>query len=433
MRMIPARALSIGLALMATEPVAAVTFLDTADPQHNTTTPGDNSGWQFEGKWYTYLGVPVSPFHFITAAHINGEVSATFDFHGDIYTTIAKHEITGTDLRVWEVDHAKPFPIYAPLSSGVNDIGATVTVIGRGKQRGAEVFLGAVLKGWNSGTADLVQRWGRNVIAREFTDPDYGKMLVCDFNNPGIVDECHLSVGDSGGGLWVLENGLWRLAGIHYAVDGPLRVPPAGPPMGDAAIFDAGGLEYKDGTSWILLPDTTTDNPASTFSSQISLHSAAILTITGGDGTLPPEKFSAWQKLYFTPSQIADPGVSGSLADPDADGICNLLEFALNLEPDFNGRTQMVAGTGFCGLPLVATESVSGSDHLTLEFVRRTAASGAALTYAPEFSSDLEAWTDGIGESVTAINSRWERVKVVDPAIITEDRRFARLRVVLAE
>jgi hypothetical protein len=434
MRICPALALCVGSTMRMAEPAAAVTFLDTADPLHNTTTPGDNSGWQFEGEFLVYLGVPVSPFHFVTAAHINGDVGAAFDFHGDLYTTIAKHELPGTDLRVWEVDHAKPFPIYAPLSSGVNDIGTTATVIGRGKQRGAEVFLGAVLKGWNSGTADQVQRWGKNIVAREDTDPLNGKLLVCDFNNPGVGDECHLSVGDSGGGLWVLEDGLWRLAGIHYAVDGPLRVPPSGGTgMGDAAIFDAGGLEYKNGEPWILLPDTLADNPASIYSSRISVHRTAIFAITGGDGSLPPENFDTWLKLYFTPAQISDSGVSGLLADPDGDGICNLLEFALHLEPGFNARTAMVAGSGFSGLPLGATETVLGVDHLTLEFVRRTAASAATLTYAAEFSSDLAAWAGGGAETVTAINSRWERVKVVDPASAAEGRRFARVRVTPAD
>ncbi len=424
-------ALRIVAAMMLVGPAAAVTFLDTADPLHHTATPGDNSGWQFEGQFRSFLGVPVGAFHFITAAHINGTVGEIFEFHGDLYTTVSEQVIPGTDLRIWKVD--KAFPIYAPLSSGVNDIGATAMVIGRGKQRGAEVFLNSVLKGWNSGTADNMQRWGRNVIAR-VEDSSLGQMLVCDFNKPGIVDECHLSVGDSGGGLWVLENGLWRLAGIHYAVDGALRVPPAGPEMGDAALFDAGGLEYKNASgAWVLLSDTKTDNPVSTYSSRVSTHATAIRTITGGDGSLPPENFSAWQKLYFTPSQVGNSGVSGLLADPDGDGINNLLEFALNLEPRFNGRTGMVAETGLFGLPLVATKLISGVDRLTLEFVRRTAASGGGLTYTPEFSYDLDDWTGGGSEAVTAINSRWERVKVVDPATTAPGRRFARLRVTLVD
>ena len=39
-----------------TSPADAVIFLETDDPSHNTTTPGDNSGWQHEGKFGDFLG-----------------------------------------------------------------------------------------------------------------------------------------------------------------------------------------------------------------------------------------------------------------------------------------------------------------------------------------------------------------------------------------
>ncbi len=411
-------------------PAVAVNFLDSADPAHNTSTPGDNSGWQFQGKFQVYLGVPISPYHFITAAHIGGAVGDILDFHGESYTTIAAHPVAGTDLMIWEVDHVNPFPTYAALSSGAADIGAVATVIGRGKPRGAEVFLGTDLKGWNSGTSDGVQRWGRNIIKGETNDV-LGKLLYGDFDNPGIPDECHLSVGDSGGGLWVLEDGLWRLAGINYAVDGPFRLPPAGAEMRDASLFDAGGLEYKDSGAWILLTDNVMNNPVTFYCSRISAYQSEIRAIIGGDGTLAAEGFGAWQRLYFTPSEIALAGVSGSLSDADGDGICNLLEYALNLEPKFGARTGMVAGTGLSGLPLVAMETLSGSGRLTLEFVRRVDGMESGLIYTPQFGTTLGDWVAGGEETVTAINTRWERVKVVDPAAEYGSPRFARLKVTL--
>lgn len=424
-------AVSLGLAGKSD----AIIFLDTADPTHNTTTPGDNSGWQYEGKFGYFLGVPIAPHFFITAAHILGvSVGNKLNFHGDEYTTIAKYPITGTDLQVWEVDHAKPFLTYAPLSTGAGNVGATATVMGRGTQRGAEVLLDTVPKGWKPGTGDQVQRWGRNVIAGTATDPAKGAMLVCQFNNSGITDECHLSSGDSGGGLFVLENGLWRLAGINYAVDGNFRIPatestPAGPEI-SAALFDMGGLEIGTGSNWTLTSDTMADIPSSFYSSRISVHTSEIQAITGGDGSLPAENYAAWQTLYFSPTEIANPSLTDHLADYDADGIPNLMEFALNLEPIFNAQTRMTAATGLSGLPLVRLEHVSGMDHLTLEFVRRKAASGSGLTYAPQFSSDLETWGSGGTETVTSINPRWERVKVVDPETTgSETKRFARVKV----
>ena len=150
--------------------------------------------------------------------------------------------------------------------------------------------------------------------------------------------------------------------------------------------------------------------------------------------SLAPENHAAWQKLYFSPAEIATPAATGALADFDHDGIGNLLEFALNLDPIFSERVAMQAATGLRGLPLVRVENIAGSDRLTIEFVRRTVASGANLTYTPEFSSDLIDWDEDGTETVVPINPRWERVKFVDLLTIGDaPHRSARLRVRLAD
>lgn len=415
---------------------SAVIFLATDDVQHHTTTPGDNSGWQYEGKFIGFLGVPIAPYFFITAKHIGGNPSDGFDFHGDIYTTIALHDCPASDLRIWEVDHAKPFPTYAPLSSGVADIGATAAIFGRGTQRGAQIVVGGEAKGWLWGAGDGVERWGRNTVVKTVSSAGLGEFLSCDFDNPGVADECHLSVGDSGGGMFVLEDGLWRLAGIHFSVDGPFRIGPLGSPF-NAALFDAGGLDYlvdESQQSWISLPEQAQNNPSSFYSSRIAAATNWITSVAPDATTLAPENYSAWQRLYFTPAQITEPVLTGPLADFDGDGISNLLEFALNLDPTFNEIPAMQADTGLCGLPALALATVDGNTRLTLEFVRRTSTSGAELTYTPQFSSDLIDWQSGGIETVTPINPRWERVKVVDLLTTLEaPKRFARLCVTLAE
>lgn len=411
-------------------PAGAVIFLETADPNHHSTTPGDNSGWQYEGKFNAFLGVPIAPHFFITATHIGGRVGDVLNFHGDAYTTIAAHPQPGTDLQIWEVDHAKPFPTFAPLASATADTGTVATIIGRGTRRGAEVTVAGVLKGWKWGPEDYVQRWGRNLVDGATTSiSGAGEVIYCNFDSPGLPGECHLSSGDSGGGLFVLENGLWRLAGIHYAVEGPFRNGPGSPPF-SAALTDQGGLEIEDGTSWSVVPDTAEDIPSGFFSSRISTATPWILSVTGWDNSLPPEDFAAWLRLYFPPTDIVDPQRSGSLADPDGDGLPNLIEYALNLDPTFAERPTMEPDTGLRGLPLVRVEEVAENPRLTIEFVRRTSASGAGISYTPEFSSDLENWETAGTEIVTAINPRWERIKFVDAQALDDPpRRFARLRV----
>ncbi|MES2466363.1 MAG: hypothetical protein V4675_03590 [Verrucomicrobiota bacterium] len=414
-------------------PAGAVIFLETDDPLHNTTTPGDNSGWQYEGKFGDFLGVPIAPYFFITAKHIGGGIGNVLDFHGDSYTVIASHPSPTTDLQIWEVDHSKPFPTFAPLASAAGDTMTTATVIGRGTQRGVPVTVGEVLKGWKWGSSDHVQRWGRNEVEGVLPGgPGIGELLFCNFNAQALPDECHLSVGDSGGGMFVLENGLWRLAGVHYSVEGPFRHDSSETPF-DSALFDTGGLEAQNG-GWMLVPDGDEDVPSGFLSSRISSSLAWIRSVTGGDGSLPDESYSAWQRLYFTPAQVATPAITGPAADYDNDGVGNLLEFALNLDPTFNERAIMVANNGLRGLPLVRVETISGADRVTIEFVRRTAASGSGLRYGPLFSSDLAKW-DAVGTvNVVAINPRWERVKIVDALTTSATmRRFVRLDVTLTE
>lgn len=429
--------LRILLALASASHCEAVIFLETAAPQYHTSTPGDNSGWQYEGKFSYFLGVPIAPYFFITAKHIGGNVGNLFDFHGDLYTTIGQpHDIPGTDLRIWEVDHAKAFPTFAPLSSGVADLGATATVFGRGTLRGSEVVVSGQSKGWNWGPTSDVQRWGRNTVVDSVTDPDYGELLYCDFDNPGIPGECHLSTGDSGGGMFVLEDGLWRLAAINLSVDGPFRTAPAGTPF-NAALYDLGGLEYQsdwDPVTWTPVAEETANIPSAFYGSRIAASLQLILAVTQQDGSLAPENYSAWLRLYFTPAQIATPAATAPLADFDGDGIGNLLEFALNLDPTFNEQAIMPPAAGLRGLPRVRLENTAGNDRLTMEFVRRSATSGAGLTYIPEFSSDLVTWQAVGTATTTAINPRWDRLNIQDP-LTTHDtpRRFARLRVTLAE
>ena len=408
----------------------AIIFLETADPAFHSSTPGDNSGWQYEGKFSYFLGVPIAPYFFITAHHFGGTVGATIDLHGDSYTTISYHDIPSTDLRMWEVDHAKPFPTYAPLSSGVADVGATATILGRGTRRGTEVVVNGEAKGWLWGPGDDVERWGRNVVVDTIDDPTLGQFRYCDFDNPGIAGECHLSVGDSGGGMFVLENGLWRLAGINYAVDGPFRTTLTGSDL-SATLYDMGGL-YAQNPDWMLIDNQAENIPSSFYSSRIAASLAAITGIAPEAASLAPESYAAWQRLYFTPAQIAAPELSDALADFDGDGISNLLEFALNLDPTFNENVTMIPDTGLRGLPLARLESVNGSERLTIEFVRRTNVSGSGLTYIPEFSSDLQIWQGSGTESVSPINPRWDRVKVADSLTAGgTQRRFVRLRVEL--
>ena len=225
--------------LLVAAPVAfGVILLDSDDPQRNTSTPGDNSGWQYEGQYREFLGTPIAPRYFLTAHHIFGDVGQTLVFHGAIYTTTATYSDPSSDLQIWQVDH--DFPDYAPLYQGSTETGLELRVIGRGTQRGADHALAGELRGWDWGATDQVQRWGRNVVSATPVI-DGAPYLQANFDSPGLPDEAHLSGGDSGGGIFVMEDGLWKLAAINYGVD-DLYSAADGSGHFVAAIFERPGL-----------------------------------------------------------------------------------------------------------------------------------------------------------------------------------------------
>ena len=150
---------------------------------------------------------------------------------------------------------------------------------------------------------------------------------------------------------------------------------------------------------------------------------AAALDVTAASG------FDAWRAQKFTATELLDALKSGPTADYDHDGVCNLLEYALNLDPKTADTTTMIAGTGTSGLPLVRVEIIGGQNRLTVEFVRRKAASTPGITYAVEFSSGLSnGWSSTGTETITPIDTTWERVKTTDQQS-SSPYRFTRLKV----
>ncbi|HXT42021.1 MAG TPA: hypothetical protein VN887_18575, partial [Candidatus Angelobacter sp.] len=241
-------------------PVNAVLVYSTGDPNHNTTAPTGslaNSGWQFEGIWGSFLGTPIAPKYFLTAEHIGGSVGDIFTFNGVQYTTTAVYDDPSSDLRIWRV--CGTFPTFAQIYTNSDEQGRGLVVIGRGTQRGGEVtttnFLGTVkTNGWFWGPSDGVERWGTNVVANSSFDGDgvlgsgLGQLLQTTFDETGGPDECHLSVGDSAGGVFIKDGAVWKLAGINYAVDGPYNTSNTNGDTNafNAAIFDGSGLYEKN-------------------------------------------------------------------------------------------------------------------------------------------------------------------------------------------
>ncbi len=245
-----------------------------SSPGRITTRPDDANGgpgWDLQGAWGSYLGTPVASQYFITANHVGGDSTMKFRINNTDYSIDSTFNGVGyvalNDLRIWKITGS--FSNWAYLYNGYDEINKAVTIIGRGTQRGSEIIVDSVLKGWMWGTGDRVQSWGRNIITDTPLDGTYGPLLAFNFDAPGslgISNEGQVSNGDSGGADFIQVGDNWALAGLNLAVSGPYNTLPTGSGF-NAAIFDGSGLYEYDGSIWV-----PSSGPGTGYSTRISSH-----------------------------------------------------------------------------------------------------------------------------------------------------------------
>jgi hypothetical protein len=243
----------ITMSIFAIVTARAVILLDTGDPSANTTAPTgalSDSGWQYQGTWGGFLGTPIAPHFFISAAHIGQAGAGSFSFQGSTYTVVQGFDLPDSDLMIWQV--REEFPFFAPLYTKRDEIAKHLVVIGRGTERGSDVMLGGTLRGWNWGNWTSIERWGENDIVDLV--PYFGHdLLYATFDQHAVAgdrpNECHLSGGDSGGAVFLNDNGAWKLAGINFSVD-DLYSAPSPDAQFVAAVFDARGFYSRDGNTF---------------------------------------------------------------------------------------------------------------------------------------------------------------------------------------
>jgi hypothetical protein len=272
---------SIGLFLSMTS-LRGVILYGTGDPSANTSAPTGalaGSGWQYEGQFGAFLGTVIAANYFVTAKHIGGNVGQTFTFNEVNYTTTAVFPDPSSDLQIWQIEGT--LPIHAPIYSDPagSEVDLDLVVFGRGTQRGDPVLVGADmhLGGWRWGISDSVQRWGTNIVSAIVADPNYGDLLRATLDSNSGPNEAHLSVGDSGGAVFVFNatTNRWELSGINIAVDGPFSASPNGMNAFDAAMFDTSGLFVQDENgNWIAAP-----NPSAFYATEIAAHKGFIESV----------------------------------------------------------------------------------------------------------------------------------------------------------
>ncbi len=196
-------------------------------------------------------------------------------------------------------------------------------------------------------------------------------------------------------------------------------------------IFDvtADVTAWKSGTAnygWVVAPDTSGGTDGWVFKSSETASDPTIRPMLEVAYLLPNTPFGYWTEDMALAGASADP-----LADPERDGIVNVLEYAFRNDP-LAQDPPLTAGSGIEGLPIVRRVNGGGGPRLEMEYVRRKAASGSGITYTAEFGSAVGTWLPaGPPTLVVSLDANWERVIVQDAAGIGLPARFGHVRVTL--
>lgn len=197
--------------------------------------------------------------------------------------------------------------------------------------------------------------------------------------------------------------------------------------IGPAATVDSNLLEggtLADDLLFAILADIT-PTPFTSIVFEVTGEETGELRLFSSHAIARQTSYTEWRNSRFDPEIRDDPAFSGPQADPDNDGIPNLLEYALARDPMTPSRL---------GLPLPDLLEIDGGQYLSLSFDRIKGA--VDLEFVIEASPGLTEWLPQptVLVSVSDLDETRERVTLRDhQPFQTTNRRFLRLRVNLLE
>lgn len=285
----------------------------------NTSAPSDPdlaTRWAQVGNISSYMGTPIASQYFITAKHLGNLTGQSITFpDASSYTTTAAFFDPNSDLAIYQISGAFPGDKIVPMYSGSFSLNQPMYIFGRGVPRTDTQVIGDAFpsgtepKGWTWGTGNSTRSWGTNNYAGVFDAGSAGTQLLFDFDS-SPADEGVLSIGDSGGPVFLQEGGVWKLAGINYAVESAFNTTGNGTGF-NAAIFDKGGLYQGSTTSgpWTYVNPLVSPQPAFSLSTSVPASSAWIVSIVPEPSTLALgvtgtafSLFVLWRRKAYCPS-----------------------------------------------------------------------------------------------------------------------------------
>lgn len=226
-------------------PAARGVIIDTFTGTGNTSAPADNPGWANVGVRGAGTGVYLGNRWVLTASHVGaGSIvlgGTTYEVAPNTAFTLGNGGAAGrsatTDLVMFRLATDPGLPMLS-IASTTPAIGAGVTMIGAGRDRGAwktwsvttsttpwvwtETDVSPNFAGYQWADSRTM-RWGTNTtsgsawINAGFGD-SYSMVTTFDLG-VNYSTEAQATVGDSGGGVFRKSGSTWELAGIMLAVD----------------------------------------------------------------------------------------------------------------------------------------------------------------------------------------------------------------------
>ncbi len=227
---------------------ARAVVIDTLTGTGNTSAPVDDPGWFNVGVLGIGTGVYLGNGWVLTAAHVG---SGSIVLNGGTYAMLAGSGTTLTnggaagksataDLLMFQLAAPPAGLPEVTIASATATVGAAVTMIGSGRDRGAftqwsvnngtdpwtwtEVSSGGNAAGYKT-LGSRAMRWGTNDVAAAglWIDDGFGDTLMLgttftDLGSPS--NEAQAAYGDSGGGVFRKNGSTWELAGIILTVGG---------------------------------------------------------------------------------------------------------------------------------------------------------------------------------------------------------------------
>lgn len=245
------------------EAYALVTLGAPGRNLHRPTGALAESGWQYQGKWGGFLGTAIGPYHFLTAKHVGGKLGDHFTLDGEDFKTVQSVPIQGCDLAVWRVD--RPLPRWATLYEDGEEVDKRIVAFGRGTPPVAPVTVRGEWRGWRCASGDGRMSWGENVISSIIIGnggwAEQSDLLQFSFDANGGPNECQVTGGDSGGGVFLCQAGQWMLVGVLHGGIRSYRLGGADALVCEAALIDARGLFMDMPPDHFMYINSREENP----------------------------------------------------------------------------------------------------------------------------------------------------------------------------